>query len=176
MPRITRETWIGLGATAAVAVAAVVFLYLPQERKLDALRSNIASLETQLEHDAQVSAVVPDLVRQVEQMKARYQNFDRRLPQKKELGGFLREISSEVGDRELTDQVIEPGDPQREDLFHTLPIIMKFRGGYPALTGFLSQVEKMERLTRVERLRARYDEKTDELMIELQLNIYFTES
>jgi Tfp pilus assembly protein PilO len=119
------------------------------------------------------------MVRQVEEMKTLYQNFDRRLPGRQELGGFLREISSNLSEEGFTNKVIEPAQPARETLFHTLPIILRFRGSYPSLASFLQRLERMERLTQVQRLsvaRAGSKMAGDDLRIEVRMNIYFTES
>ena len=53
---------------------------------------------------------------------------------------------------------------------------MKFRSSYMNLAGFLDRVENMERLSRVQKLIINNDDKGDELDVELQMNIYFTES
>ncbi len=125
---------------------------------------------------------LPDLARQVGQMQARYKNMDRRLPKQQELGAFLKEISSDLAEAKLVNQSIEPGSPQREQLYHTLPIVMKFQGSYLSLAAFLKRIQDMERLTRVQTLiiGPNHEESrktTDgDLSIELHLNIYFTES
>jgi len=173
-----------------MVVGAVLFVYRGQGKELDALKGKIKSSKTALQAQAKTTRIVPDLVRQVESMKNRYKDFDRRLPHRQEIGGFLREIAGHLGEKKFSDQLIEPGSPTREDLFHTLPIIMRFRGSYLTSVDFLKRIDKMERLTRIQKLKinkiakksnnSRSAEDTGdgeyELDIELQLNIYFTES
>jgi len=103
------------------------------------------------------------------------------LPGRQELGGFLKNISTHLGDEKFSDQLIEPGSPTREDLFHTLPIIMQFKGSYLNSVDFLKRIDEMERLTRIQKLKikrkpADRDQDHAKLDMELQLNIYFTES
>jgi Tfp pilus assembly protein PilO len=103
------------------------------------------------------------------------------LPVRQELGGFLRDISGHLGDEQFTDQLIEPGSPTREELFHTLPIIMRFKGSYLTSVDFFKRIDEMERLTRIQKLKItkvplKGDNSDAILDIELQLNIYFTES
>ena len=110
-------------------------------------------------------------------MRSDYSNFDRRLPRQKELGGFLREISGHLADEKLSNQLFEPGKPSREELYHTLPIIMRFKGSYLSLGALLQRIEKMQRLTCVQKLKIDAPAGGhDEMDIELKLNIYFTES
>ena len=53
---------------------------------------------------------------------------------------------------------------------------MRFRGSYLSLVDLLQRIDKMERLTRVQRLKITREKQGDSLDIELQMNIYFTES
>lgn len=176
MHRIKRDNWVTLGVLAALLVGAMFILYLPQCNKLNEIRSQSASLKTQLEADAKKAAVVPAMVRWIDTMQKRYLAFDRRMPKRKELAAFLREISSILASERLSNQLTEPGNPTREELFHTLPIIMKFQGSYLSLASLLERIDEMERLTRVQKLTIARDPKHEELNIEIQMNIYFTES
>ncbi len=176
MWRMMKDSWIVLGVLTGVVATAVVFLYMPQSKRLDELRTEITTQELALAADATKAAVVPSLLREVESMKLQYKDFGRRLPKRRELGGFLREISGHLNQGDLSNQLIEPGNPSREELFHTLPIIMRFKGSYLSLAKFLQRIDKMERLTRVQTLKITREKEGDSLDIELQMNIYFTES
>ena len=183
----TKDCVAALVLLVAGVVAAVLFVYVPQDKELNKLQAKIVTRKRDIEEQTARASVVPKLLRETQAMKAQYKNFDRRLPQQKELGGFLREISGHLSNEGFSNQVIEPGRPMRETLFNTLPIIMKFRGSYLDLGKFLDQINKMERLTRVQRLTINGrlpGEVSDvvgknkqaanaELDIELQLNIYF---
>jgi Tfp pilus assembly protein PilO len=171
----TRDNLIVLGILATAVAASIFAVYLPQGRKLQQVQGAIDSQKAALESQSQKASVVPDIVRQLQDMKKRYKDFDRRLPKQKELGGFLREISGNLAEEKLSNQLIEPGNPTREELFHTLPIIMRFRGSYLSLTSFLKRIDTMERLTRVQKLKVVGDPKEEGLNIEMQLNIYFNE-
>ena len=179
--RIGKDTWVVLGILAAMIIGAVIFIYRGQGKKLDDLKAKITAGKAALKTQGQTVAVVPELIKQVGAMRARYKNFDRRLPVRQELGGFLRDISGYLSDKQFSDQLIEPGSPMREELFHTLPIIMRFRGSYLTSVDFFKRIDELERLTRIQKLKimrkpVKDGEDDEKLDIELQLNIYFTES
>jgi len=176
MRGMAREGIIMCGVVAAMALAGFVLGYLPSARKLDRIREDTVTVKTSLESDGGKAAIVPDLLRQVEAMKGKYKDFDRRLPRRQELGGFLREISGNLDQENLANQTIEPGKPLQEDLFFTLPIVMKFRGSYLSLARFLERIDRFERLTRVGRLAILPGGADGILDITVQMNIYFTES
>jgi len=179
--RLGKDSWIVLGILVAMVAGAVLFVYRGQGKKLDDFKTRITVAKAALATQSQTVAVVPELVKQVDSMRKRYKNFDRRLPGRQELGGFLRDISGHLADEKFSDQLIEPGSPTQEELFHTLPIIMQFKGSYLTSVDFFKRIDEMERLTRIQKLKitknpAKGDEDDSRLNIELQLNIYFTES
>ena len=94
MQRLTPDNWVTLVILAAIVTAAMLAVYLPQAEELQALRHRMASLRLAMDADAKKASVVPNMVLEVDAMKRRYKGFDRRMPKRKELGGFLREISS----------------------------------------------------------------------------------
>ena len=190
--QFTKDSLVALLLLVAGVAVAMMFVYVPQDKELRSLQKKIVSQKREIGRRTDRASVVPKLLRETSAMKARYKNFDRRLPQQKELGGFLREISGHISSDRFSQQIIEPGRPAREPLFNTLPIIMKFKGSYLSLGTFLDQINKMERLTRVQRLTINapmpgadggegkngktHKMLADTLDIELQLNIYFSAS
>ncbi|RPI59734.1 MAG: hypothetical protein EHM48_08425 [Planctomycetaceae bacterium] len=171
----TRDELIMLGLAGVVLVGVTLVVFVRQGRQLDDLKGQIASRQAALETDAQQVAVVPTLIRQVQDMKNRYSDFDNKMPKRHELHAFLKQVSTSLSDAGLSNQSIEPGNPTREEHFNTLPIIMRFKGNFLALAGFLDDLQKTERLSRVQSIKIASDEK-GELNILLQMNIYFTES
>lgn len=165
-----------LAATLVAITLIVLLVYVPQGRVLGGLRTQIAAKVTAVEADARKAAVVPGLLRQIQDMKERYSNFDRRLPKRVELGAYLKDISVSMASQKLANPVIQPGDPTREALYNTLPITMSFRGNYLDLANFLLRLDKMERLTSVQKLKVTRENEQSDLTIEMSMNIYFTES
>ena len=163
MKKVAKEGIIMGAIVVAMTVAGFTFGYLPSARKIDRIREETAQVKQSLEADGQKAAIVPELLRQVEVMKGKYKDFDRQLPKRQELGGFLREITQNISQERLTNQTIEPGKPVQEDLFLTLP-------------RFLERIDGMERLTRIQKLIVMPGAGDGALDITVQLNIYFTES
>ena len=125
MGKLTRESWIIMALAVAIVAAAVAFVYRPQGQKLEELRTKIASVETSLQADSQKAAVVPELLRQIEAMKRRYKDFDRKLPKTKELGGFLAEITNNLAEENLAEPTIEPRRINKQKAEESLSIEMQ---------------------------------------------------
>jgi Tfp pilus assembly protein PilO len=177
----TKNNLIVAGIITAIIAVTTIFIFLPQHREINRLQTSISQEKLRMAETADRCAAVPAMIREVQQLKDRYGNFDRRLPQQIELGGFLREIS-DLSQSGLTNQLIQPQSPRRSELFHTLPIMLRFRSDYRSLGDFLRRLSDMERLTQVERItitQCNEDPGSGQpwkLDIEVLMNIYFTES
>jgi Tfp pilus assembly protein PilO len=168
-----KQNWLVLVVPLAMLAAAGGAVYYPQHRELSHLTERIQDKRELLDGDLETVARLPELIKEVEDMKRQYRNFDRRLPKRQELGEFLREITLNLPKENLTSDRIEPGNPTREERFQTLPIRMHLRGGFLSLTRFLHRVEDMERLARVDKLSMEAEPGDDELSIDMRMNIYF---
>ncbi len=176
---ITKDSLIVLGILAGIAVGAVVAVFVPQSRRLRALQAETVSRRAGLEADARKAAVVPGMVRRVEALKQRYnEHWEKKLPRRQDLGDFIREISNHRDAAGLSGQLIEPGTPTREELYHTLPIMLQVRGSFGALAEFLRRLDHMERLTRVQKMKIITDTKQVPAVLDIQIemNIYFTDA
>lgn len=175
MKDIKIDTLIVIGLLVVVVTAAVFLVYVPQHKRLWNIQAQIVSKKMALEASEEDVAIVPEMARQIEVMKKHSQGFDRSLPKRKELAAFLHEISSILASEELSNQLTKPGDPTEEEQFHILPIIMKFEGSYLALSSLLERIDNMERLARVKKMSISKKQRSEDLNIELEMNIYFKE-
>ncbi len=193
MPQVLRENWIVLAVLVAVSSIACFVVYMPQKARLESLKAEITAGKMEIADQTAKTATVPELLHRVDEMQKQLTRtkFDRRLPQRRELDHFLREISTRLASNGLDNAVIEPGNPLKQELFNTLPIIMRFRGSYLSLANFLEGIHHMDRMACVHSLRIGQERGNDigrgmqgeaeklvgdttKLDIELQLNIYFT--
>ena len=174
--KLTRESMIMLLVLAGLVVGSILGVYRPQARATAAVREEILSHKALLTTNSAKAAVVPDMLRKVEALKSRYNNFDSRLPQSKELGTFLKEIAAVQSQSNLAGGRMDTQNPVSGQLYNTMPISIRQTGSYLALADFLRRISVMARLTRVQRLviQTPRDGDPDQLDIELVMNIYFT--
>lgn len=176
MINLRRQNIAGLAAAVALVAVATLLVYRPQSRKLDEIRQNVASAQESLMADTRRASIVPELVRQIDEMKKRYSGFERKLPPNQDLGEFLAQITNDLKEEALSDAEIEPKSPLKGELYQTLPILMRCEGSYLSVASFLQRLDKMQRLARVHTLRILPGQKGSSFQVEMLLNIYFTES
>jgi len=187
---LLRDSLMMIGILLAITITYFAVIYRAQSATLQEVQKRIGEVERQLKIDALQASHLPPMIDEIERMRKRYdKSWDRRLPKREELAGFLREIASALSQEKLSNQYIQPGNPTRKPLYNCLPITMKFEGKFLALAGFLKRVDEMTRLTRIEHLsikpiKTQNDHTTFEtldtddspaLAIEVGMNIYFTE-
>ncbi len=176
--RVNRDNLIALGVVVVVTVAYLLVVYRGQSATMGEIEARAAECRESLAADSGKAAPIPHMVREIEAMKLRYdKDWNRRLPQRQELAGFLREISENLSEAGLRNDatVIEPGKPSRGPLYNRLPISMKSEGDFLVLAGFLGRVDNMARLTRIEQLSITPKGPGEGLRIEVGMNIYYTE-
>jgi Tfp pilus assembly protein PilO len=169
-----RDNIILVCILVALVGGAVFGVYLPQNARKDELRQKMELEETSLQQTEHKIAVVPTMAKRVEAMRREYSDFDRKLPKRKELGEFLRQINSSLSEQNLSNHLIQTGKTELEGQFHRLPITMRFSGGYLPMCTFLDRMAKTKRLAQVRKLTVNNGQ-GDQLDISLQMNIYFKE-
>jgi len=172
--RITRPTCITGAIVFGASLVFALAVYLPQSHRLDDLRGQIAGAEHRLTEDDARVARIWEMAENVEDMKRRFKDFDRRLPRQQELAGFLKELSSVATPEQLDSQVIQPDEPRRGELYSCLPITLGFQSDFASVVRFLDKLENMTRLTRIDSLQmAPVEEGKDTIDVNMQVNIYY---
>jgi Tfp pilus assembly protein PilO len=162
------------GILVVMILAFILAIYVPHSREMGTLAKEIASHKQDLRTDAKLASVVPALIKRVDELSAKYKHFNRRLPEHVDVGAFFREMSANVAEERLPKPDMQVRSPVNEGLYQTLPIQIKMRGNYLALGNLLKRLDRMERLTLVERLELKALPDSADIDITLLVNIYHT--
>ncbi|HYO07445.1 MAG TPA: type 4a pilus biogenesis protein PilO [Tepidisphaeraceae bacterium] len=175
-----RAQWVLGIALGTMVVGFYLFVFRPNSERLEGLNGQIATKSRDLAGNQTRVQILPDVLRQVGAMQDRLAKFDKKLPKQPELGPFINditELSHQSGLR--TNWTVEPGVPQRGDLYAEWPIALRFEGEFTNVFDFLRRAEEMQRLTRMKGMRVRSagtgNGKNGQVQVELSMNIYFSE-
>jgi len=155
----------------------IVLVYLPQRRNLEELEIQIEAQQERLAQAKEKSSDLIALNKRVEHLRIAVADFNKRLPDRSELGAILEQIVAKLRSAELVSQEIRPQSPSSRERYSELPISMSFRGSFRDICVFLASIEEITHLTQVEVLRmVRQD--LDGPMIEAKmiLNVYCSRS
>jgi type IV pilus assembly protein PilO len=166
-----------LGAVMlCLAMSFYFFGYRPAIARLETLEIQRQSKQRDVDETQNKARTLPILVREVQELEKRVQDYDRQFPRQPQIGEFIRDMTRISQQLSLKNWNYKPAAPRRSEGYYELPIVMSFQGDFVNVMSFLRQVEEMPRLTRVKRLALRgRDPRAGTVEVEMSMNIYFSE-
>jgi Tfp pilus assembly protein PilO len=158
--------------------AAMFYLtwWRPAHRIEEGLRASIERTEADLQQAKSQVANLPALKAEVYQLQATLEPFSHRVPQKAEIGPFMKEIAN-LGQQTAVHKITwQPGTPRKLDGLTEMPVTMNFEGDFYSVYDFLKQAEEMPRLTRVRDLKIHTkDAKLGQVEVQMAVNLYYAD-
>jgi Tfp pilus assembly protein PilO len=114
----------------------------------------------------------------LEQEVARLQDttaaFNDQIPVGENLGTFLQDLGRIAEHRQVRLEQIEPGNAVPSDRVFALPVTFKVHGSFKRVFDLIQDIEKMPRLTLIERLETHADrDVSGEVTAQLKLRVYY---
>jgi Tfp pilus assembly protein PilO len=164
------------GAAISAVVVMCLLIFRPQTQRLADLQRQIEFKNLELTSDRSQTDRLPRVTSELAALKRRLAGF-KRLPVDPQFGQFIRDINQISEKAALRKFTEEPGAPRRRELFSEQPITISFQGGFPSVFQFVSQLEDMQRLTRVRGVTIQSTDDHDGTVdVKLLVNIYFAEN
>lgn len=155
-------------------VGAYFLLLGSQIKQLMALNSQLQAMETSFAKIKKDELYVPKLERDIFDNKRKIDLVQKRMPTGiniAELVQSLAEVGSRLGIREYVS--IIPGTVNTVDKYTIVPVKVNFNCSYPQLIEYLKELEKVQRLNRVDELRIKANElNPEEMNIEVSLSAF----
>ena len=167
-----------LGVALIVVLSGfVALIYRPSSERLTDLRRQTEEQRNRLNRNLTEVSILPAVMNEVGRMQMRLEHFDKQLPKQPDLGPFINDITEVSHQTSLRKMTVEPGVPNRTDLYTEWPIALKFEGDFGSVFAFLRRTEEMSRLTQVKSMKVRSTDngKSGQVQVELSMNIYFSE-
>lgn len=160
---------------AAVLVCGfVLFRYLPVRKQRKTVEQARTAQTLVITKASTEGAKLPDLKQQLQQLQEIVGNYERLIPQQRELGMFLQKVTNLMNKHNLADQVIQPGAEIKTDTFCCIPVNMQCKGRLAQIFEFYEQLQSLDRLIRIEKVRLLNDEDlSGEVAMETKAIIYY---
>jgi Tfp pilus assembly protein PilO len=175
-------SWFGrarvvLAVAMVVAIGAFYFVwYRPATSKMHALRARLDQDHQSLEAQRSRADELPTVAKQVESLRQRLAEFDRRIPRHQELPQFLDNLESVKQQAGVTKWTLKPSDPRTTDSYTEQAFHIDFEGEFAQVSDFLARVESMDRMTRVRRLALKAADSTrGTVEVQMDVCIYYLE-
>lgn len=165
---------------AGAVVVAVVFAagaFVPQWRRLRSLDLRTKVMRQQIEQSQARMTGATDIYDRVTEARRRAPVFEAAIPPADELGAFLEQVSRIADQLELADRDMTPAREQACRDTAVLPIEMSFRGTFDAVYTFITQLESLPRVARIQRLLLDVaDPATGQLRSTMTVFVYYENS
>ncbi len=174
--RFTTKIKLSIMAAAVVIVLASAYfsLFRSQFQQLSSLNTQLSAMETSFTKIKKDESYVPKLEQDIIDNKQKISLIKRRMPTDisvAELVQSLAQIGTKLGIKEYTSLV--PGEILTVDKYVIVPLKVVFHCEYPKLIEYLKELEKMERLSRIDGLKIRtHEQEPEEITVELSLTAF----
>jgi len=98
--------------------------------------------------------------------------LNKRIPDAPEVGPFLKIIDTYTKERNLGLVSVNPQLPAEEGAYNKIPVQIVLRGGFKKIYGLIHDLENMERLIVIDRLKVARSIEGKDCRVELIANIY----
>ena len=128
----------------------VVGGYMSNKGKSDSLKQRIATAEHLLQTELVDTKHIDQLAEDVGILERVVSNERRHVPPLADVQDLRRQITNAFNNQGLTEHEIITKEPIPGDDYSVIPIDLKFSGEFSAILSFISQIESMEKLTRID--------------------------
>ncbi len=154
--------------------SAYFFLFRSQLSQISSLNTQLNALETSFTKIKKDESYVPKLEKDIIDNKQKISMIKKRMPtdiSMAELVQSLSQIGTKLGIKEYNSLV--PGNIITLDKYVMIPLKLIFYCEYPKLIEYLKELEKMERLTRIDSLNIKTNDlDPEEIIVDLPLTAF----
>lgn len=175
---VERDQARTLLATGVLAAAFVAAMWLPHAMKERNLRQRIEKAQASINQDRAKVEGLAELSSQVVSLRNEVESSHRYVASEEEIPAMLRELSRELEARRVTDQEIQTQAVIEASNYRILPVTLKFKGSIESVMGFLSRLETMRQVIRVNRfeLTRNQDPSVTVLAARIELSVFHAQS
>lgn len=176
---------IAVGVVVALTAGFAFGLLVPGVRRLDHTRQNLTQQAAAVETDQQTVGNVSDVYAAILRINEQMADFQKRLPQDRQFGEFLNEISDHLKKSDIQEYSVQPRPARQveetklpEELKLAkgtviLPVSLSFETSFTKLFEFLKSLQAMPRLFHVESMSLLNDEtQPGRVRVEMVLQTY----
>ncbi len=158
----------------AVPLASFWFVFRPQNTEISQAKKEIEHKEQMLQSLAAATAKTADLAKANEEIRRAIELIEARLPTNKEVDVVLDQVAEIAAGRKLDLQKVKSEKPVRAAAYMEQPLEMKITGPFEGFYSFLLDVEQLDRITRMPKMKVKRSDKVDGVVeATFTLSIYF---
>lgn len=161
-------------AVMLIMVVGFVFLqYLPMSKAVAESKQQQKIAQQQAEDDAAKNVKLPSMQEQVENLRQKVGDYDSKIPQDRDFGKFMQDITAFMSKNNLKDQLVKPAVEMNFEQVSIIPVSIECSGTFTEIFNFLKDFEQSQRLFSLENVRLENDKYGDNLKLYAKCNIFY---
>ncbi len=148
MPKAVQCLIYVLVICIVVGIGYFVF-FSKQLMTLEAAENQETELRTTYETSVVRAASLPDLIKEMEQLKSAFAVLLKQLPDTVDSSSVVQEIHQAAATNSVTTYLIQPGSPRPDGPVEVIPYSIEVRGEYDQVLRFITDVGQLSRLITV---------------------------
>ncbi len=161
-------------AALAMVCGFVLFRYLPMKGRIKSLRQNYEAQMSAISESSAKSQQLPTIRKQLLQLQTTVGNYERQIPEQRELGEFLQRIAGLMNEHNLQEQMIQPGKELKVRELNCIPVNMQCKGRLSQIFEFYRHLQELDRLVRIKQVKLINDRDfSGEVTMQTEAIIYY---
>lgn len=138
----------------AVPITSYILVFKPQNEEMAKARQQIAHKRAMLDKLREATGRTEDLQRANEEVRATIEQFEARLPSRKEMDAVLRQVATIAEQNKLRVPEFKKSDKSAPaGLALEQPLEIQIEGNFDGFYQFLLELEQLQRITRVHQMK-----------------------
>jgi len=173
---IEKDQLITLGVVVALAGVFAFAVWMPANRKSQALDRRIDAAKSELGMTPVAKDELIQLNSAVTELRAVVNGAQQYVPIDDEIAHVVRGVNEALKAHGVTEQEMVTRQAQRYAHYNTIPISIEYESSFPVVFGALREIEKMPRLIRVDRLgiMGDSDDPAEPLEVHMELSTFYS--
>ena len=161
----------------AMPIAAYMFVFRPRNIQIAEALEQINQKKIKLDRLAAATKNIDDLGVEIDKLSKTIELFEKRLPAQREVEVILRQVWEMAAKHRLVPKSVRTEKPVTAAQYAELPIMMTIYGNFDGFYGFLLDLEKLKRITRIPKMKLEKirnkDASDGQMRAVVTLSIYF---
>ena len=149
---------ITICVVAVVIIGGFILLrYLPLKSEITAIEEQISAQRLTIAKGASDSEQLSLFEEQLKKLQSDLEDYERNIPEKRDLGLFLSRIADLMNENNLSEQIIEPREVIKGEKFCCIPLNIRCKGTLAQIFMFYQRLQGLDRLIRIEQVKLTND-------------------
>jgi Tfp pilus assembly protein PilO len=171
--KIEKKQIIIIAIMLVMALGFIFFQYLPMSRAIAESRQQQKIAQQQAENDQAKNIKLPSMQEQVENLRQKVGDYDAKIPQDRDFGNFMQNITAFMSKNNLKEQLVKPAGEMNFEQVSIIPVSIECSGTFSEIFNFLKDFENSQRLFSLEHIRLENNTYSGNLKLYAKCNIFY---